>query len=52
MRFCGPNRRSNKRCRVQDDAIIKTAYRTAERLQDEIAVEKARVVELETKYGV
>ena len=43
--------KAEQRCRVQEDAI-KTAYRTAERLQDELAVEKARVIELETKYGV
>lgn len=43
--------KAEHRCRVQEDAI-KAAYRTAERLQDEVAVEKARVVELEIKYGV
>ena len=43
--------KAEQRCRVQEDAI-KAAYRTADRLQDELAVEKARVVELETKYGV
>ena len=43
--------KAEQRCRVQEDTI-KAAYRTAERLQDELAVEKGRVVELETKYGV
>ena len=43
--------KAEHRCMVQEDTI-KTAYRTAESLQDELAVEKARIVELETRYGV
>ena len=39
------------RCRVQE-YDIKKAYETIEDLKRELAVEKARVVELETKYGV
>ena len=43
--------KAEQRCRVQEDGI-KTLNRTLGRLQDELTVEKARVVELETKYGV
>ena len=43
--------KAEQRCLIQEDAI-KTAYRVAESLHDELAVEKARVVELETRYGV
>ena len=43
--------KAEQRCMVQEDAI-KTAYMTAESLHEELAVEKARVVELETRYGV
>lgn len=43
--------KGEQRCRVQDDHT-KTAKKTIDSLQSELAVKKARVVELETKYGV
>ena len=43
--------KAEQRCRVQEDHT-QTANETIKSLQGELAVEKARVVELETQYGV
>lgn len=43
--------KAEQSCRVHEDHT-KTANKTIDSLQSELAVEKARVVELETKYGV